>query len=204
MIRKYFDKDLSSYPESLQGYLLISETFIFNQEFVQSVILVLEHNKDVGAIGVALNQKSHMKLERFVHHPPPFSITVGKGGFINPQNLLYIHSKPNNKEMESSDSRTIMDDLYFNHYTRERHQNFIALLDLEKKKQVQVRLLSGYVSWSPLQLDNEIENGVWMLLRASKNIIFDIKFDKMWEYSIKQKGGLYKSFINYGKDPMLN
>ena len=48
------------------------------------------------------------------------------------------------------------------------------------------RLIMGYSGWEPGQLESELENGDWMLLPSSENIIFSNKTQDQWNVAISK------------------
>ena len=48
------------------------------------------------------------------------------------------------------------------------------------------RLIMGYSGWQPGQLENEIENGDWMLLPSSDNVIFNNEIKDQWSVAISK------------------
>ena len=51
-----------------------------------------------------------------------------------------------------------------------------------------VRLLLGYAGWGPGQLEHEMVEGVWLTAPSSREAIFDVSPDAMWEYVVRSLG----------------
>jgi putative transcriptional regulator len=51
-----------------------------------------------------------------------------------------------------------------------------------------VRLFLGYAGWGPGQLEGEMAEGVWLTAPASREAIFDVAPESMWEYVVRSLG----------------
>ena len=49
-------------------------------------------------------------------------------------------------------------------------------------------LMLGYAGWSPGQLESEIEGGSWLVVPASKELIFDTANDTKWNVAVSALG----------------
>ncbi len=51
-----------------------------------------------------------------------------------------------------------------------------------------VRLFLGYAGWGPGQLEQEMAQGVWLTAPASREAIFEVAPDSMWDYVVRSLG----------------
>jgi putative transcriptional regulator len=49
-------------------------------------------------------------------------------------------------------------------------------------------LVLGYAGWSPGQLEAEIEGGSWIVVPASKQLVFDSNNESKWNSAISSLG----------------
>lgn len=69
----------------------------------------------------------------------------------------------------------------------------------------EIKFFIGYSGWSAGQLDNEIEENSWVVVKdpLTKNIF--INSSRMhWKDMMSELGGKYKMMANYPVDPRLN
>jgi putative transcriptional regulator len=51
-----------------------------------------------------------------------------------------------------------------------------------------LRLLLGYAGWGPGQLENELTEGAWLLAPVTREVVFDVAPDAMWECVVRGLG----------------
>ena len=77
-----------------KGNLLISEPTVFSyQNFNRSVILLVDHSNS-GAVGFVLNKKSEYLSKELIPQLE-YEFPIYNGGPVQPENLYFIHNKPN-------------------------------------------------------------------------------------------------------------
>jgi putative transcriptional regulator len=52
----------------------------------------------------------------------------------------------------------------------------------------QARVIVGYASWGPGQLDGELAESSWLTLEVDPALIFHTPPDKMWETALRRLG----------------
>ena len=68
----------------------------------------------------------------------------------------------------------------------------------------QVRFYIGCSSWSPDQLEQEIENQTWFLEQANYDELMQTASDDMWGDELSKINPGYKAFSDFSFDPSLN
>lgn len=206
MIIRYNEEN---YPSSLKGYFLISETNMSDPNFYRTVILILEHN-DEGAFGLVVNRRSHLTLAEIL---PEFNNERGKktpvyvGGPVQQEFLFVIHSDLPAESSSSSELASIPalgihfepSFRHIQHYFDDDHWS-----SLSESKKPHIHLFLGYSGWAPGQLEREMENGSWMVIKASPRIVFYPNPEDGWKEALREKGGIYKIFADSGQEPSLN
>ena len=78
---------------------------------------------------------------------------------------------------------------------------FTILKELaEGKGPVQGMLVLGYAGWSPGQLESEIETGSWIVVPASKQLVFDTDNETKWNVAVSSLGfdmGHYSTVVGH-------
>ena len=58
--------------------------------------------------------------------------------------------------------------------------DIISLTSIAKSSNVKHKLFLGHAGWSQGQLEREIENGDWLLQKATSNLIFENEAEHIW------------------------
>ena len=66
------------------------------------------------------------------------------------------------------------------------------------------RFYIGYSGWGIGQLDEEIEEGTWLLHPGSETHLFATDPDKLWRSVLREMGGEFAVLANYPDDPRMN
>lgn len=172
---------------SFQGSLLIASPLLIEPTFHRTVVLLLEHN-DEGAIGVILNRPSGHPVADHLPEwapasPPPGVVFIG--GPVEPDTAMGLTSSA------FGDATAIPG---------------VATLDLDSSPPEGVegvRIYAGYSGWSPGQLEAEIEDGAWYVVKASPDDAFG-RSEDMWRRILRRQAGRLAILANYPRDPSLN
>jgi putative transcriptional regulator len=65
-----------------------------------------------------------------------------------------------------------------------------------------LRVYAGYAGWSAGQLDDEVEEGAWIVDAASPEDPF--RSGDIWSATLRRKGGGYRLLATMPADPSLN
>jgi putative transcriptional regulator len=173
--------------ESLRGRLLIAAPSLYDY-FRRTVVLVIEHNED-GAMGVVLNRTS----ETFVGEVVPALAELADadelvrvGGPVSPDAVVALGEFGDPSE---AGAEVI---------------GGLGTLDPERSNGslVRLRVYAGYAGWSAGQLDEEVEEGAWIVESASPEDPF--RDDDIWSATLRRKGGGYRLLATMPSDPSLN
>ena len=169
---------------TLEGQLLIATPMVQDTCFARSVIYMCAHNAS-GAMGIIINYpvenldireiftQLDIHSDKQARHLP-----VHFGGPVEANRGFIVHSA----EYASSESLI--------------QQNGIAVtasinvLQALAKGQgpAQGMLVLGYAGWSPGQLEQEIEGGSWIVVPASKQLVFDTDNETKWNVAVSTLG----------------
>ncbi len=194
--------------KSFKGHFLISKSDLFDPNFHQTVVLLLEHNQE-GAFGLIVNRASNYMLSDVAandmdtnNHPLPLYL----GGPVQPEYLFVLHSEmPNNHEI-SKQAFQVVNNLYFEPLFDQIaycfKQNFWDQTPIDDRPHI--HLFLGYSGWGAGQLETEMKEGTWMTHPAHSKIVFHPNPEEGWRLALREKGGIYKVFANSNQNPDLN
>jgi putative transcriptional regulator len=178
-----------------KGKLLIAEPSILNdKEFNRSVIYLTEHSKD-GCIGFILNRPTEFVLNDLIPEIE-CDFTIYSGGPVEQENLYFIHKVP---EL-IPDSIKIDDEFYWG-------GNFNILTTLLNEKTLKcsdIRFFLGYSGWSINQLNEELNESTWVIVKNKYPNLLNIKSEDIWKNQLMAIGGEYQIWANAPKNPALN
>jgi putative transcriptional regulator len=193
------DKDFFKIENQLlppkRGVLLISEPFLPDQYFGQSVVYITEHNAE-GTVGFVVNKPIGKRVHELIEGFPVFNAPVSLGGPVGPNTIHFIHNFGN----LISESTLINNNLFWG-------GNFDELKVLVENKLImpnQVKFFIGYSGWSPGQLKLEIDRGSWIVSSISGKEILKQQSPEYWRQTLVKLGRKYRIMSNFPADPILN
>lgn len=161
---------------SLTGQLLIAMPAMDDPNFAQSVILVCAHT-DEGAMGIVLNRPlAKPSFESLLQQldveptPPARQIRLCEGGPVDHGRGFVLHTT----DWTGDGSLPVADDLALT-----------ASLDILQEIAAgggprQGLLALGYANWGPGQLDQEMQDNIWLSAPAAHDVLFDEAYDTKW------------------------
>jgi putative transcriptional regulator len=179
--------------DHFEGQLLIAGGGLFDPNFRQTVVLVVEHNPE-GALGVVLNRPSTLTVEQAA--PALSGVTARDerlyvGGPVQPQAAVIL------AQFEHPDLATqlIFDSIGVIGDESE---------DLGSPGLLRKRIFAGYAGWAEGQLDGELESGDWILESAQPEDVFTDRPEELWSRILKRKGGRHALLAHMPFDPSTN
>lgn len=169
---------------SLANHLLIAAPSLNEIGFARSVIYVCEHQKQ-GTVGLIINRPMPFPLGLVFEelHIQPIHVELSSlplmyGGPIQPERGFVIH-RPlggwrSSLALQEGVTVTTSNDI------------IRAIADDKGPKDVLVAL--GYVAWEKYQLDKEVINDMWLVCPFKSEVLYEIPFEKRWEYAGKTIG----------------
>ncbi len=192
------DKFLSIRTNNIKparGRILLSEPLMGDYFFGRSVVLLAEHNEE-GSFGAILNKPVSANFNDVVKGFPEFDAPMYLGGPVDTENLFYIHTKGD----QLGDSLEIINGLYWG-------GDLEALKEMMLLKAISpedIRFFIGYSGWTANQLDSELKKNSWIIAKATKEYVMDIKPVTMWETLVNKMGEKYRYWKNFPIDPAAN
>jgi putative transcriptional regulator len=179
--------------ESLKGHLLIAGPSLTDPNFWRTVVLIGEHSDD-GALGVILNRASEATVEEAVPELTVLVEDIGSmhvGGPVQPSAIVVLADFA---EPERAGS-LVLDSIGF----------LPAEVDPDSLGELRrARVYAGYAGWGPGQLDDELEEGSWIVESALAEDVFTEDPESLWSRVLKRKGGPFGVLALMPPDPSLN
>lgn len=164
--------------------------------FKRTVVLLVQHNDEDGALGFVLTRTAPMTLEDVIEGFEGFVAPLYVGGPVQMDTLHYLHSLGD----ELPGSVEVAPGLYWG-------GDFDTLKELVGAGLVQpeqFKFFLGYSGWSPGQLAEEMEDNSWIVHPAKDRYIFKTTPDNLWKTVLQDKGGDYAMMVNFPENPILN
>ena len=180
----------------LPGTILISEPYLGDPNFERAVVIVCSHSEE-GTFGLVVNRKSTLKFTDVLEleQGANFDQELGIGGPVQYNTLHYLHTLT-----DLDESIELTGNLFWGgdfEQLKSRIENGLV-------QPHQVRFFLGYSGWSEGQLEEELENNLWIINKTAANKLFNLDAETLWRTILKDMGGKYKMFANYPLDPSMN
>ena len=167
----------------LTGQLLIASPTMGDPRFLQTVILMVRHDRN-GALGIVINRPIGDRplsrlLEALGENDPGVAGTVRifAGGPVQPDIGFVLHST----DYHRSDTLDIDGHVAM---TSSRE----ILRDIGNQRGPNKSLIAfGYAGWAPGQLEGELAHGFWYTTPQDANLVFDHDRDDVWDHAMKRR-----------------
>ena len=158
---------LRAQVENEHAFLLVATPGMLDANFAQTVVLAMRTD-DGGPLGVILNRPSTVELRSL--YPERTEIAnrrdlVFLGGPVQPDALLFAF-RSFRKPLKGL---FVADDIYISGFS----EVFTEILKHPEDADQQ-RFFSGYSGWAAGQLEDEIAQGGWYVLRFDARAVFDM------------------------------
>ena len=179
------------------GTLLVAAVDVRDGIFDNTVVLLLDVD-DTGALGVVLNRESDLSLASVL---PPWAGLVSApralfaGGPVSPEGAICLAS-PTGVDEDPPGWRRLF--------------SAIGLLHLDTPVEIaegaytDLRIFAGYAGWSPGQLANEVQLGMWYPVPVRYADVFDPQPDTLWRRVLRRQGGDLAALATWTKHPEQN
>jgi putative transcriptional regulator len=162
---------------TLKNHFLISIPHMKDPLFEKSVVFLCEHDEQ-GAMGLIINKEinkdsisvnfspgSNQKI-KFADYIANNKLYIG--GPVLTSKMLFLHNgDTDNKSLLLNEKISISSDI-------------ISLISIAKSSNVKHKMFFGHAGWSQGQLEREIENGDWLIQKATSNLIFENEAEHIW------------------------
>jgi putative transcriptional regulator len=179
------------------GDLLVASVLLADGVFNQSVVLILDCDSD-GALGVIINEISQLPLDAVL---PDWADAVTDpkllfhGGPVSPNGAICLASVRTSEE-EPPGWRPLFDTIGLLHLDTPIEIVTGAYQDL--------RIFAGYSGWAAGQLQAEITEGMWHVVKAHYADVFAHSPQALWRTVLRRQPGELAFFSTWVEDPEAN
>ena len=167
----------------LTGQLLIASPTMGDPRFLQTVILMVRHDRN-GALGIVINRPiGDRPLARLLEalgendRGVAGTVRIFAGGPVQPDIGFVLHST----DYHRSDTLDIDGHVAM---TSSRE----ILRDIGNQRGPNKSLIAfGYAGWAPGQLEGEFAHGFWYTTPQDANLVFDDDRDDVWDHAMKRR-----------------
>ncbi len=179
--------------QSLKGQLLVAGPSLLDPNFRRTVVLVGEHT-DEGALGVVLNRASEATVEDAVPELTTLiddAELVHLGGPVQPSAIVVVADFADPEQAGA----LILGSVGF----------LPAEVDPDTLGELRrARVFAGYAGWGPGQLDEELDEGSWIVAPALAEDVFTGDPEELWSDVLRRKGGPFEVLALMPPDPSAN
>ena len=179
--------------DSLRGNLLIAAPGLVDPNFWRTVVLIGEHT-DEGALGVVLNRSSETTVDEAMPELTELADEMGLvhvGGPVQPSAVVVLADFA---EPPDADALVV---------------GSVGFLPAEVDPDAlgpvrRARVYVGYAGWGPGQLDEELDEGSWIIEPALAEDVFTDEPEALWSSVLRRKGGPFRVLAAMPPDPSQN
>jgi putative transcriptional regulator len=182
---------------STQGKLLVASPVLSDGVFDRTVVLVLEHDADDGALGLVLTTPSTTDVAEVLPDWSGYAArpaTVFWGGPVGVGSAICLGLARPGAEP----------------FPWQPVVGRAGVVDLDAGPELvdgaleSLRVFSGYAGWSAGQLDAELEAGAWWVVDADPLDVVDAAPTELWRAVLRRQGGALARYALFPTDASLN
>jgi putative transcriptional regulator len=194
---------------SLRGRLLVASPILNDPNFDRTVILVLDHGSETGALGLVVNRPTSLTVTAAVptwsdHVAEPAVVFVG--GPVAAESAIGL-ARTDDVTRATVDAEA--DDAAAEGFGA---VGFFGLgtVDLSREPEdvhpsvAALRVYAGYAGWAPGQLEGEIDEGAWWVVDAEPDDAWTRMPQDLWRIVLRRQQGPLRLAATYPEDPSVN
>jgi putative transcriptional regulator len=163
--------------------LLVAMDLVVDPNFRRSVVLMLEHEVEQGALGLVVNRRSAFPMARLCESLDlPWrggaTANVDWGGPVGENQGWVVMDDAAAQGLEVV---TLVPGI---HWSRSQD----ALRRVAATPALRARVFLGYAGWGAGQLEREIAEGSWLVVPVSSKLLFEETHERLWEQSVRSLG----------------
>jgi len=169
--------------DSLAPAFLVAMPQLLDPNFRRAVVLLVHHDAE-GTFGVVLNRPTDLSATDLcttleLEWCGARGKGVSWGGPVQPQTGWMVFDA--GAALGAGEVKDVAEGVGF-------AGSLDVLRVLAQDPPDDLQLLLGYAGWGPGQLENELAEGAWLLAPVSRDAIFDVEPDAMWEHVVRSLG----------------
>ena len=184
------------------GRLLIATPMLADPNFRRTVVLVVEHEAEQGTLGVVLNRPTELPVGQVLEPwnelatDPSVVFSGGPVAQTSALALALITGADEPVGWHPLDGGPSMARL--------------GLVDLDAPPGLiapaitRMRVYAGYAGWGTGQLQGEIDEGAWYVVRAEPGDPFGADPGRLWSAVLRRQGGEMAYVATFPDDPSRN
>ena len=156
---------------------------VLDPNFRRSVVLLLEHDVEQGALGLIVNRRSDFSMAQLCENLDiPWrgggEACADWGGPVGENQGWVLLDDDAARGLEVV---TLAPGL---HWTRSQE----ALRRVAEARRLRARVFLGYAGWAAGQLEREIAEGSWLVVPADPRLVFEPEHERVWEQAVRSLG----------------
>jgi putative transcriptional regulator len=178
-----------------KGKILIAEPFLPDTFFNRSIVFLTDHS-DEGSVGFILNKKLELKVNEAIEGLDDWDEQLNMGGPVAPDTLHYLHTLGD----KVPKSVHVCENIYWGGDI----ETIRTLIAFHKVEQSQIRFFLGYSGWSAGQLEKELKEDSWVIVKIRPDIIMDNSGSDTWKKVLKSLNNKYRIWADFPESPEMN
>lgn len=174
-------------PAQISPGFLVAAPSLLDPNFRRSVVLLIEHGTE-GSLGFVVNRESTLSFQGVVDElgigaedKPAPETPVLTGGPVAPH-MGWIVFDPRGEPVDEDGTKTVTRGLAIS-LSRDLLRAIAHGRGPDRSM-----LVLGYAGWGAGQLDQELQQGVWLPVSLDEKIVFDTPMGERWEAALRTIG----------------
>lgn len=186
----------SNQVKPARGNVIIADPFGDDLYFKRSVVLITEHNRQHGTVGMVLNKPVVIKDNDFFQDFPTSQVAVSLGGPVNTNAIHFLHTYGT----AIQHSEEILPGLYWGG----DFDVIKEIVRIDGYDQTKLRFFVGYSGWDSGQLEDELERNAWLVSSLPTEKIMSYYGAETWKLVMRNMGNKFSMWANTPENPSLN
>ncbi len=185
-------RDFQPSSLGLEGALLIAHPNLLDPNFRRTVLFLVSHDAQDGAVGIVLNRATDKTVADLLDVPdlgPLGHIPVFLGGPVSTDRLTFAAFRWE-REAQTVECRLNVE--------------LEEARELALDGEVVVRAFVGYAGWSSGQLEGELDQKAWVVQKPGREVLDPESCKQMWFSTVRNYGPWFRLLAEAPDDPSLN
>ena len=179
-----------------KGVLLLAAASLPDPNFDHTVVLLCEHEDEIGSFGLVLNHLTKARMSDLFEGAMQWDAPIYRGGPVQLDSIHFLHGGLE----QDPDAVAVADGVYWG-------RDFVAVVEALERGLVDsdsLRFFVGYSGWGEFQLNAELSEESWYMAHATAELVFAGDLKNQWRDAFRTLGPDYAVLANFPDDCMLN